>query len=74
MAETGRIAQKHADLTVFDPPRRSRILAANADRMDALLEKTGFIDYQDAIGITQRSNDVIPDKVRQPIRRPGTPP
>src|SRR3954451_5301630 len=55
------IGQKHADLTVFDPPSRAGILARDPDRVLAFLQKPGLVDHQHAIPIAKRLDHVSAD-------------
>jgi hypothetical protein len=47
-------------LGVFDTPSGAGVLALHPHGVDALLQITGFIDYQHGIGITQMITDVGP--------------
>src|SRR5215218_872561 len=49
LPEAAGIGQKHADLTVFDPPRRAGILPRDPDRVLALLQEPGLVDHQHAV-------------------------
>jgi hypothetical protein len=67
MAQPAGIAGEDADLAVLDPPGRPRRLAADADRVAALLQKSRLIDHQDAIRATKRQGHIVADKIAQLI-------
>ena len=67
---TRHIGGEDADLTIGDLARRTRVLARNSARRLALLQKTGLVDDQNRILISQRFQRVIAHDVAQRIRVP----
>jgi hypothetical protein len=68
------IGQEHADLAVFDPPRRARILAPDPDRVLALLDEPGLVDHQHAVPIPEGLDHVSADTIAQGISIPEAAP
>ena len=73
VAVTRHIGGEDADLAVGDLARRARVLARNSARRLALLQKTGLVDDQNRILISQRFQRVIAHHVAQGIRVPSPP-
>ena len=67
-----RIGQEHADLGVLDPTGGPGVLALNSDAVCSLFKVTGFVDYQNAVGVTEPVDHHLPyivaDGVGVPLR------
>ena len=63
MTARRHIRGEHTDLAVCDLTRRASILARDAARCLALLEKTGLVDHQNSIGGAQMLDNKIADEV-----------
>src|ERR1700693_4882927 len=63
-------AREHADLAIGDLARRARVLARNAARRLALLQKAGLVDDKNRVLIGQRFQRVIAYDVAQRLRIP----
>ena len=70
MAVARNISREHTDLAVRDFAGGPGVLARNAARRLALLEKTGFINHQHRVGIGQRFDDVVAHDVTQRVGVP----
>ena len=70
MAVARHIGREHADLAIGDLARRARVLARNAARRFALLQKTGLVNDKNRIPISERFQRVIAYDVAQRFRVP----
>ena len=64
------VAEENADLAVLDAPRRAGILAVDAGRLGALLEKAGLIQHQDCVVIAQVLDHIGPQIIAERIGVP----
>ena len=64
------VAKENADLAVLDAPRRAGVLAVDAGRLGALLEKAGLIQHQDCVVITQVLDHIGPQIIAERIGVP----
>src|SRR5712691_10890565 len=70
LSEAARIAEKHPNLTVLNPPRRTRILASNPNRMFALLHKSSLVDHQNAIVSAKLLHHIVAHQIARCIAIP----
>ncbi len=63
MAVPRHVAGEHANLTVRDLARRTRILPCHSARCLALLQKTRLVDHQHRIIVRQRFQRIIPHDI-----------
>lgn len=68
-ARAGGVGGEHPDLTVVDLPRRAGVLPAHPGRRGALLDESGVVDDQNAIG-AETFADVGTDVVAQGVGVP----
>src|SRR3954469_24668469 len=64
------VAKENADLAVLDAPRRAGVLAVDAGRLGALLEKARLIQHQDRVVITQVLDHIGPQIIAERIGVP----
>src|SRR3954469_22750634 len=64
------VAKENADLAVLDAPRRAGVLAVDAGRLGALLEKASLIQHQDCVVITQMLDHIGPQIIAERIGVP----
>src|ERR1700757_1738401 len=57
---TAGIGEKHPNLAVLDAPGGAAVLPRHPGRFAALLEKTGLINPENAIGRAQVLDDILP--------------
>ena len=67
---TRYVGGKHPDLAVRDLASRAGVLATDAARGFALLEKAGLVDHQHRIGGAKRLDHIVAHDVAQPVRIP----
>src|SRR5215213_2112740 len=67
------VGGKLADLAVGDLAGRARVLARNAARGPALLEKARFVHHQHAIRLGEGLNHIVTHHIAQSIRVPQRP-
>src|SRR5512144_3444859 len=65
------VAQEDTDLAVLDAPGRARVLALHADRMCALLHKTGLVQHEHGLRIAPMLDHVGAQGVAHPVRLPA---
>ena len=73
MTVAAGIAEKDADLAVFDAPGRARVLALHAHRLRALLDEPGLIEHQHGTHIAEMFNPIRAQIIAHLIGIPAHP-
>jgi hypothetical protein len=69
MAVTAGVTEKDPDLRIFNPPGRPGIRALHTSRLDALLEKTSFIQNQNSLSGPYPAQLAVPALIAQAKER-----